>query len=897
MRKTSQRGVALILSIFALLLLSAVALAMLFSSDTETTISVNYRDKQAAIYGALAGLQEARDRIHPMSGDLGPGTKLSTGGLSIVPTVLPSTSAANVLYLINPAPGETVAPWLPTIGGQPNPYFDDELCHESYFVNNLGVTGVAAGTPCPATSVSVPTGNAWYTWYDNSQKQTKAGGTGTGDAALMETAYQLKDSNGNKIPLNYKWVRIMLKADNMTPVTVGTGNGTQVCWDGSHEQQLPAGYRTDCTPRTDGVTNITVTAPGAGYTSPPTVTITGGGTGATATAIIGQLPSGVTSVTLTDPGAGYTSPPAVTIASADGMGSGAVVNSSLSSTVPVTAVNPPSPGVWASPPACYHVGSAPTVKFNPDAGATASATMGTNNSCVYSFDANGTCTAKNATATVTANGTGTVAFSGTVTSGTNKKVTGTFLPPDNPGSYTVLPSTFTVSAPCAGITITPTYGVQVASVAVTSGGSYQAGVPPAVTISGGSPVGGVPSGTAVLSSTANPSPVAGLTIPIGGSGAGYDMDPILTIAPPSCTPLGTATCKQATGTASITVANGVTGIQVTNAGSGYSEAVPPTVTISAPPSGPGATTATAVATVGAGGTYWGQVYLLTAMAMTPTGARAIMQAETGVNYDKFRLGLGGALTLIGPNPTFGTPNSQNFKIDGTDCPTCGSQPPGCNTTPIAARDSIGVYDPTNATNPSAVQTVINSLGKPNNYIGVNSAPDVHNANLGNLTSGDLNAVVNAVAGIATAGAPAGVGGLDVYNSNPSSIYLGSATNPAIDVVYGDYSMGPTTGYGILVVTGTLTISGDYGWNGLILVIGSGASIMNGGGHGEIDGAIFVANTASGTLSSPSASWNGGGGNGVRYNHCWADDMLSKIPYVSIMSPNALQVISLRTEVY
>jgi len=72
----AERGIALFLAIFALLLLSAVGLAMLFASDTETSISINYRDKQVAIYGALAGLQEARDRIHPRTGDLGPGTNL-----------------------------------------------------------------------------------------------------------------------------------------------------------------------------------------------------------------------------------------------------------------------------------------------------------------------------------------------------------------------------------------------------------------------------------------------------------------------------------------------------------------------------------------------------------------------------------------------------------------------------------------------------------------------------------------------------------------------------------------------------------------------------------------------------------------------------------------------------
>jgi hypothetical protein len=212
-----------------------------------------------------------------------------------------------------------------------------------------------------------------------------------------------------------------------------------------------------------------------------------------------------------------------------------------------------------------------------------------------------------------------------------------------------------------------------------------------------------------------------------------------------------------------------------------------------------------------------------------------------------------------------------------------------------------VDDPTNATNPSAVQTVISDLGKPNNYIGANSAPDVANANLGNPTAADLNELVNSTAGMA---------GANCYSTPatancplPTTINMGSAANYATNVIYGDYTMSGTDkthpGYGILVVTGTLTFSGDYYWNGLILVMGSGASIMNGGGNGQINGAVFVANTsgANGALASPTANWSGGGGNGIQYNHCWSDYLLANLPGVPGLSTNPLKVISLRTEVY
>jgi Tfp pilus assembly protein PilX len=68
--KSQERGIALLLTIFGLLLLTAIAAAMMFSSDTETSIAVNYRDKNSGTYAALSGLQEARDRLQPLHGDL-----------------------------------------------------------------------------------------------------------------------------------------------------------------------------------------------------------------------------------------------------------------------------------------------------------------------------------------------------------------------------------------------------------------------------------------------------------------------------------------------------------------------------------------------------------------------------------------------------------------------------------------------------------------------------------------------------------------------------------------------------------------------------------------------------------------------------------------------------------
>lgn len=72
----------------------------------------------------------------------------------------------------------------------------------------------------------------------------------------------------------------------------------------------------------DGITSIVLLNGGSGYTTAPTVTITGGGgTGATAVAYVNN--GVVTSVELTNPGSGYTSDPTVSFG---GPGTGAIAN-------------------------------------------------------------------------------------------------------------------------------------------------------------------------------------------------------------------------------------------------------------------------------------------------------------------------------------------------------------------------------------------------------------------------------------------------------------------------------------------------------------------------------------------------------------------------------------------
>ena len=113
LNRQGERGIALFAVLFAVMLLSVIGLGMMHSTNTETAINANYRDAQIAHYAAMGGLQQARDRLQPAKMNID------------APAGLPSLAAGNIVYIINPRSGETVAPW-----DSSNRYFDTELCQE-----------------------------------------------------------------------------------------------------------------------------------------------------------------------------------------------------------------------------------------------------------------------------------------------------------------------------------------------------------------------------------------------------------------------------------------------------------------------------------------------------------------------------------------------------------------------------------------------------------------------------------------------------------------------------------------------------------------------------------------------------------------------------------------------
>src|SRR5512146_2275150 len=138
-KKRKEKGIALLIVIFALLLVTGIALAMMSTSDTESQINRNYRDSQRAYFAALAGIQEARVRL--------------LTDASVAPSGTPSmANNKSAIYILNPNATDSVQPWSTS-----NAYFDDELCHEYLpgLTSIFGITESAtANVPCPSSAGS-----------------------------------------------------------------------------------------------------------------------------------------------------------------------------------------------------------------------------------------------------------------------------------------------------------------------------------------------------------------------------------------------------------------------------------------------------------------------------------------------------------------------------------------------------------------------------------------------------------------------------------------------------------------------------------------------------------------------------------------------------------------------
>jgi hypothetical protein len=108
-----------------------------------------------------------------------------------------------------------------------------------------------------------------------------------------------------------------------------------------------------------------------------------------------------------------------------------------------------------------------------------------------------------------------------------------------------------------------------------------------------------------------------------------------------------------------------------------------------------------------------------------------------------------------------------------------------------------------------------------------------------------------------------------YSPASGSAYSVTASNTTptgITFVDGDCNL--DGGSGLLVVTGNLEMSGNPSFDGVILVLGGGSVNRNGGGNGNVYGAMVVASfnrTGTGGFTAPSFNTNGGGNSTMQYD--------------------------------
>ena len=261
-----ESGVALLLSILALLLLSAIAVSMMYMSSTEASVTGNFKSEETEYFAARAGIEEIRDRMVPSTAPYSingldginpnaPNPQCPGEANCYLPTQLPSTANnGSVVYLLQSGmTTDSIMNFGSTTScpkGVAGCMTDDELCHD-YPAYGGTMSHVATNVRC--ASLPGAAGQAWYAI------------PGLGNAAMVSAPGLAANSPGVSFapnwqngatsnPLDWKWARITLKANNSTAYAVDTNpaNGALVCYNGTSE-----------VPLTPAITALNLPAPAA----------------------------------------------------------------------------------------------------------------------------------------------------------------------------------------------------------------------------------------------------------------------------------------------------------------------------------------------------------------------------------------------------------------------------------------------------------------------------------------------------------------------------------------------------------------------------------------------------------------------------------------------------------
>ena len=213
--------------------------------------------------------------------------------------------------------------------------------------------------------------------------------------------------------------------------------------------------------------------------------------------------------------------------------------------------------------------------------------------------------------------------------------------------------------------------------------------------------------------------------------------------------------------------------------------------------------------------------------------------------------LPGAVVLPGPNVIFNGANSNASGI-------AGDTESAISTTSSAAENTIlaSLSGP-----PTRLPNYTCEAGSGNDCI--NSEP----TNFGPEWS--TVAGIESLAATFRSAADTDIPGPGPYTL--TAVQIGNISDRKIVYVDGDATIDSINGAGILIVTGQLTLKGNFSYNGLIMCIGKGSLYRSGAGSGQTIGSIFTAQTrdSSGnhlsTLGTPTFDTSGGGSSDIRYD--------------------------------
>jgi Tfp pilus assembly protein PilX len=271
-------------------------------------------------------------------------------------------------------------------------------------------------------------------------------------------------------------------------------------------------------------------------------------------------------------------------------------------------------------------------------------------------------------------------------------------------------------------------------------------------------------------------------------------------------------------------------------------------------------------------TQWQPVYTITSLAVTPTGARRILQAEVAKMVFP---ALPASLVLDGPLPNgnYNGLNSNAGGIKGIDQSAASPCLPG------GGKPSIGTYDDPSIPNVNLTRPIdTNYTGVPD---GVSNIGATGTGGLGPLgTVAGLQGLVSSIASIADSTGCA-AGAVPACGPPYTTATYGT-TSPMVTYAQGNFSLPNNShGQGILVVTGDFVMGGNATWDGLIIVIGTGSYTQ--AGTSSVNGGVLVANINSGvvgqTPGSPYINFNGGGGSGgIFYDSCKSVNTNTTAPF-------------------